>query len=378
MKMGRIADAVVVGGGIAGVSVACHLAKNGIGKIILLEKEPLLGMGSSAASAGIIYHHFSEPVNRQLSRASLQALLEFEDRFETDIDLRQSGCIQTAGTPEDLAVLEGMHRGLAELKVHSRMLAPTELTHLIPGLVSTDLLGALFTPGDGYFDPHGVIQGYAAAARRLGVDFVTNTPAIDLVVHSGKIEGVRTPAGLVSTRIVVDSAGPLAADVARMAAVRVPIVTVKRQIFISAPTAAVRNDAPFYFDRNPPFYFRPESGGLLMSIAEMDECGADNLVVDWRSAEILAERALNRLPALESTRIMRGWAGLRSMTPDRAAILGPAGEPEGFSFACGFSGHGVMHSPMTGKIVAALVTEPALKSCDGVDLVPLQFDRFLS
>jgi sarcosine oxidase subunit beta len=243
-------------------------------------------------------------------------------------------------------------------------------------LTADDLLGGIYTPADGYFDPHGVIQGYAAAARKLGAKLLTGSPATGLLVKSGKVEGVKTPTESIASRVVVDSAGPLAAQVARLAGVHIPIVTVKRQIFISAPTAVVPPNAPFYFDRTPPFYFRPESGGLLMSIAEMDGCTPENLKLDWASAEILARRAVSRLPALESLRLMRGWAGLRSMTPDRTAILGPAPEPNGFYFACGFSGHGVMHSPMTGRIVAGMVLDPSLRRCHEIDLTLLSLKRF--
>jgi sarcosine oxidase subunit beta len=371
-----LCDAVVVGGGIAGVSVAYHLAERGLKDVVLLEKEPLLGTGSSAASAGVIYHHFPEKVNQRLSRASMRALNEFETKFDAKIEFRRSGCVQTASTSEDLAMLRAMHDGALDLGVESHLLSPAQLAEIVPGLTTDDLQGAIYTPDDGYFDPHGVIQGYAAEARRLGVRFLTGTPAIGVIVRSGRIEGVKTPAERISTGVVVDSAGPLAAQVARMAGLPLPITTVKRQIFISAPTDIVRSDAPFYFDRTPPFYFRPESGGLLMSIAEMDQCSPRDLKLDWTSAGVLAQRATRRMPALESLRLMRGWAGLRSMTPDRAAILGPVPEPAGFHLAVGFSGHGVMHSPMTGSIVAAMILDPSITSFDDIDLAPLRFERF--
>jgi sarcosine oxidase subunit beta len=273
-------------------------------------------------------------------------------------------------------MLRAMHDGALELGVESHLLSPAQLAEIVPGLTTDDLQGAIYTPDDGYFDPHGVIQGYAAEARRLGVRLLTGTPAIGVIVRSGRIEGVKTPAERISTGVVVDSAGPLAAQVARMAGIHLPITTVKRQIFISAPTDIVRSDAPFYFDRTPPFYFRPESGGLLMSIAEMDECSPRDLKLDWTSAGVLAQRATRRMPALESLRLMRGWAGLRSMTPDRTAVLGPVPGVEGFFLAAGFSGHGVMHSPMTGKIVARLVLDQSLKHLEDIDLAALSCARF--
>jgi sarcosine oxidase subunit beta len=374
--LAMIADAVVIGGGIAGTSVLFHLVEKGL-KGVLLEKEPFLGSGSSAASAGMIHHQFLESVNRLLSKASLRILNEFESRFDARIDFRRNGYLQTAGTLEDFAELKEIHQALLALGVDAQMLAPAELADMFPGIVVDDLLGALLTPGDGHFDPHGVIQTYAAAARRLGARILTDTPATGIIIKSGKVEGVKTSTETLSTEIVVDAAGPFAARVANFAALHAPIVTVKRQIFVSAPTTVIPPTAPFYFDKTPPFYFRPESGGLLLSIAELDECSPAELKLDWKSAEVLSARAIHRMPALGSLQLVRGWAGLRSMTPDRTAILGPVPEPQGLYLAAGFSGHGVMHSPMTGRIVAGVILNPSLRQFENIDIRPLLFERFL-
>lgn len=372
------ADAVIIGGGIAGASIACHLAAGGLKDVALLEKEPLLGAGSSAASAGVIYHHLPEKVNLQLSQKSLRAVVEFEDKFGAKIDFHQNGCIQTASSFKELAELKRIHRELVQLDVRAQVLKPQELPEFFPGMAVDDLLGAIYTPDDGYFDPHGMLQAYAARARELGARILTGTPAIGVKIKGGKITGVKTPQGDIDTEIVVDAAGPAAAEVAGMAGVRgLPVVPYKRQIFITAPTDIISPDAPFYFDKKPPFYFRAESGGVLMSIADLEECSTRDLRLDWSSVDILAERAMRRLPKFDSVRIMRGWAGLRSMTPDNTAILGPVPEPDGFYCAVGFSGHGVMHAPMTGRIMASIIVDRNLERCEDIDLAPLKFERFL-
>jgi sarcosine oxidase subunit beta len=376
--MVRKADAVIIGGGIAGVSVAYHLASGGLRDVVLLEKELLLGTGSSSASAGIIYHHLPEKINLQLSQASMRAVLDFEHEFDARIDFRRSGCIQTAATREDLGMLEGIAQELGRMGVRARIVEPQELTDLIPGIVTGDLVGAIYTPDDGHFDPHGMIQGYAARARAMGAKMLMRTVAIGLNMHGNRITGVKTPHGDIDTGIVVNAAGSMAAEVARLAGLQeFPVVPFKRQIFISAPTDIISPDAPFYFDRSPPLYFRPESGGLLISIAEQRECPMRDVGVDWSSVEILAERATRRVPRLQSIRIVRGWAGLRNMTPDHTAILGPVPEPSGFYCAVGFSGHGVMHAPVTGRILASMIIDRNLDRYEHIDLAPLRFERFL-
>ena len=377
--MQQKADAVIIGGGIVGTSIACHLAGGGLKDLVLLEKEPLLGTGSSGASAGVIYHHLPEKVNLQLSRSSLQAVLDFEREFEATLEFRQSGCIQTAGSPEDLTVLEGIHEDLCRMGVESRLLPPEILTDFFPDIEVNDLLSAIYTPGDGYFDPHGMIQGYAARARRLGTRMLMHTPATGLKMSGDRIIGVETPQGTIETEIAVNAAGPAAAEIAGLAGIpNLPVVPFKRQIFFTGPTDLVPPGSPFYFDRTPPFYFRPESGALIMSIAEMEERRWRDTSLDWKSAPILAERASRRLPGLDTLQIVRGWAGLRSMTPDHTAILGPAPGVSGFYLAVGFSGHGVMHAPMTGKIIASMIVDRNFERYEDIDLAPLKPGRFLN
>jgi sarcosine oxidase subunit beta len=376
--MKQTADAVIIGGGIAGASIAFQLAAEGMKNVVLLEKELMLGTGSSAASAGIIYHHLPEKVNLQLSQKAMQIVLDFNDSFGAEIDFRRNGCIQTASTAEDMASLEGIHRELINLGVRSQLLTPGELTGIFPGIAVIDLMGAIYTPDDGYFDPHGMLQAYAGRAKKLGASILLQTPTVDLVVEAGRITGVRTTAGDISTEIVVNAAGPAAAKIARLAGLQdFPVTPFKRQIFVTTPTNIIAPDAPFYFDQTPPFYFRPETGSILMSIAELEESSGQESKLDWASAPILAERATRRYPIFESIEIMRGWAGLRSMTPDHTAILGPVADPKGFFCAVGFSGHGVMHAPMTGKILAEMIVNNKCDFFEDIDLAPLLYDRFL-
>jgi sarcosine oxidase subunit beta len=376
--MTQTADAVIIGGGITGASIAFHLAATGMKHVVLLEKELMLGMGSSAASAGVIYHHLPEKINLQLSQKAMRVVLEFRDTFGAEIDFCQNGCIQTAATPEDMAALEEIHRELVQMGVRSQLLPPEGLTDIFPGMAVDDLAGAIYTPDDGYFDPHGMLQTYAAKAKEMGAEILSQAPAVGLNIEAGRIAGVRTPQGDISTEVVVNAAGPAAAEVARFAGFQnFPVTPFKRQIFITAPTNIIAPDAPFYFDKTLPFYFRPESGGVLMSIAELAESSVREPKLDWQSAPILAERATHRYPLFESIEIMRGWAGLRSMTPDHTAILGLVPEPTGFFCAVGFSGHGVMHAPMTGKILAAMIINNECDTFEDIDLGPLRFDRFL-
>ena len=136
--MNKSADIVIIGGGITGASVAYHLAVAGVGNVVLLEKELMLGTGSSAASAGIIYHHLPEKINLQLSQKSMQSILGFEEEFGAPIDFRKNGCIQTASTSEDVEALEEIRRELDQMGVSAEMLSPGDLTEIFPGMFVAD------------------------------------------------------------------------------------------------------------------------------------------------------------------------------------------------------------------------------------------------
>ncbi|HSJ55560.1 MAG TPA: FAD-binding oxidoreductase, partial [Anaerolineae bacterium] len=209
-------------------------------------------------------------------------------------------------------------------------------------------------------DPHSIMMAYAAYARRRGVRFIEGVRATGLETSGGRVAGVRTTSGTIATRCVVNAAGFRAREVAAWAGLDLPIANRKRHIFCTGPVPAYARSIPFTYQMEPPWYMRREGPGLIvgMGAVESDE---EDPQVDWEFLDTVIEESLRRAPALEEAGVQSGWAGLRPVTPDDDPILGPAPHLAGFFNDCGWGGHGIMHAPGGGLLLAEWIVdgEPA-------------------
>jgi len=192
-------------------------------------------------------------------------------------------------------------------------------------------------------------------------------------VDKGKVTGVRTASGsCVGTPMVVNAAGPYAAQVAAWAGVDLPVKPVRRHCFTTEPLPMARENLPMIVDMASGVYMHRESGGMLLGYANPEEPEGFNLSVNWDLLERIVEPAMHRVPALEAAQISNGWAGLYETTPDHNSVLGPPQAVQGLMLANGFSGHGFMHAPAVGR----LITEWIVDGKPSLDLTPLRLERF--
>jgi sarcosine oxidase, subunit beta len=227
---------------------------------------------------------------------------------------------------------------------------------------------------DGIIDPHMVMQTYVQRARKLGVEICENVEATGIVldVARNRVVGVRTTEGLISTPVVVNAAGARAVQVASWVGVHLPITNYKRTVFITDRFDEIADDAPFVNDAAVEWYFRKEGKGILMGMGR-EESTTYEPQLEWEFLDAIIERALYRAPILANARVMRGWAGMRSLTPDDYPILGRAPSVDGFINACGWGGHGVMHAPIGGALIAELIADGKATT---LDLMPFRLERF--
>ena len=362
-----------------GTSVAYHLARRGVTDVVLLEREKMLGTGSTGRNAGGVRHQFSNEANIRLSIESIRLLERFADEVGHPIDFHQDGYLFLLSSP---AAVETFRRNVdlqRRLGVDVQWLDAAGARRLAPGLDAAGVMAATFCARDGIADPNGVTMGFAKAAQSAGVVIERDAEVTGIRASGGRVCAVETSRGTVETRTVVNAAGPWAGVIGRMVGadgVNVPVRPVRRHIFIAAmdggqPAATVPSSHIMVIDFETTFYFHREGGGVLFGMGDPSETSTFDTTVQWDFLPQVIDVAVKRLPALESASISHAWAGLYEMTPDGNPIIGPAGI-EGFYTVAGFSGHGFQHSPAAGRILADIVAghDPHF------DLSPFALDRF--
>ncbi len=367
--MKTTADVVIIGGGIQGTSVAYHLAKLGVCNVVLVEAD-LIGSGSSGRSAAMILLQMSREMTIRLSQESFKEYMSFEREFGADIGYKPIGYLNLATD----AVADELRRQVdlqRQMGVPVEVLTRDDIARLVPSVTVDDISFGSICRQDGVIDPHSVMQAYARHARRMGVEIAEKVEATGIVLDGARVAGVQTTAGFIAAPVVVNAAGARAAQVASWVGVRLPIRNFKRTIFITDRFDEVPEHSPFVMDLSVEWYFRKEGKGILMGMG-LEESTTFEPQVDWEYLDTMIQHALHRAPVLASARVMRGWAGLRPLTPDDYPILGPVAEVAGFVNACGWGGHGVMHAPIGGQLVAEWIA--AGKTT--LDLAPFLASRF--
>lgn len=368
------ADIVIIGGGCMGVSTAYYLTQRGAGKVVLLEREKFLGMGSTGRNAGGVRYQFSTEVNIRLSIFSLDVIAHFEELFGISACYRPIGYLFLLTSPQEVAIFKAnveLQRRVGVSWV--RYLEPSEIAQLVP-LVNLDgVLGATFCPRDGLADPNSVTQGFAKGARAHGAQIEMETTVTGIKTEHGRVAAVVTDRGEIATRTIVNCAGPWAARIGAMAGLDIPIVPLRRQFFTTDALPQIPRDHTFVIEFATSLYFHPEGAGLLIGMSNPDEKPGESCAIDEEFHCKTLERALYRLPLLENARVASQMAGLYEVTPDAHPILAQARALSGFYIAAGFSGHGFQHSPATGKVMSELILDGKATT---IDISMLDLERF--
>jgi len=375
--MKRTAEVVIVGGGCMGASVAYHLARLGVTDVVLVEREQMLGTGSTGRNAGGVRHQFSNDANIRLSLESIALLECFADEVGQPIDFHQDGYLFLLTRESSVATFRRNVALQRSLGVDVQWLDAGEAERLAPGLAADGVAGATFCARDGIADPNGVTMGFVKAAQAAGVEVARDTEVTGVRVERGRIAGVDTSRGTIETRSVVNAAGPYARQIGQMAGVDVPVEPYRRHIFIAAAPAGeaawrVPASRIMVIDFDTTFYFHREGAGLLFGMGDPDEKPTFDTTVQWDFLPQVIDVAVQRLPALADASISHAWAGLYEVTPDANPIIGPAPGVDGLFLINGFSGHGFQHSPAAGRILADVIAgrDPVF------DLMPFALQRF--
>jgi sarcosine oxidase subunit beta len=374
----RTADVVVIGGGIVGSSIAYHLVAGGCKNVLVIERETAQGKGSTGKSMGGVRAQFSTPVNIQMSLYSIPFYASFEERLGYPCDYRPQGYLFCATNEKQVAYLRANYDKQVAMGLKNvDLVSGAEIRGLFPQLRGDDIAGGSFCSTDGFVDPYSAMIGFMTWASERGATLWKNASVtgISRNIDDRSFE-VTTTRDTVSTRTVVNCAGPWAAPIARMVGIDLPVEPLRRMLVPTEPFDQFPHTAPMIVDMSNGFHFRPESRGFLLAWNDPEETPGYKTDFDPGFIEKILTRAADRVPVFENVAVnpQRAWAGLYEMTPDHHPILGESNEVPGYFFANGFSGHGVMHSPATGKILSDLILTG---KTDLIDASLLNFSRFV-
>ena len=364
------ADAVVVGGGVMGTSILYNLGAMGMTDTVLVEQDTL-GSGSTGRSQAILRMHYSNEVTTRLAWESLPIFRDFEEIVGGPSGYVRTGYLLIASA-EDREAMEQNVEVQKQAGVDVEVIAPEDAP---AGFRIHEDEACAYEPESGYADPYALTQGYAAASRRMGAQVRVQETVHGITVTGGKVTGVTTSQGEVSTPIAVVAAGPWSGPLLRRVGVDVPLETVRHQVVTlrrtdSQPDHAIVGDIPNSMSA------RPDIGRLtLVGVGEEEPVGPDELNhgVDAAMVAEVAARLTDRMPDMEDAVFRGGWSGLFTITPDWHPVMAAVPGIEGLYCAVGFSGHGFKLAPMVGVVMAELVTQGEATT---VDISMLDLGRF--
>lgn len=372
----RTAEVVIIGGGIVGSSIAYHLIAAGCKDVLVIERESAQGKGSTGKSMGGVRAQFSTPTSIQMSLYSIPFYASFEERLGHPSGYKPQGYLFCATNEKHLAYLRTNYEKQVALGLKDvRLIAAQEIRNTFPQLRSDDIVGGSFCSSDGFVDPYSAMIGFMTWAADHGAQLWKNSEVTAIGCDAHGISQVETSRGTVATRNVVNCAGAWSTAVAKMVGVDLPVEPLRRMLVPTEPFDRFPHSAPMIIDMSTGFHFRPEGLGFLMAWNDPRETPGYKMDFDPAFVEKILMHAADRVPVFENVAVnpKRAWAGLYEMTPDHHPILGPVPEVPGFFLANGFSGHGVMHAPATGKILSDLILNG---KTDLVDASSLALSRF--
>ena len=382
-------DVIIIGGGIIGSSVAWQLARRKK-KVLVIERKDVCS-GSAGATDGVVGYHTKKPgLQLDLAVQSIEMFRTLNRDLETNVEYGlEAGGMQPVEDKDQWDMLASMAAEQRKSGVDIRMITAEEACSIEPNL-NPDIYGALWSPTGGKVNPLAMTFGFARAAKRLGAVYLTETEVTHILTEGGRAVGVNTSAGEFRADCIVDAAGAWAGKVAALAGIDLPIRPRKGQLLITEPIGPFLR-ATVQCAMYNVIKFRPEtikdpavlklgsslsieqqeSGGLIIGgTREFADFEEENT---FEAVETMVKRAVRFFPALKDVSIIRCFSGFRPYTPDGLSMMGEVRTLPGFYMAAGHEGDGIALSPITGRLMAELITDGKTS----YDITPFSPNRFL-
>ncbi len=364
MNLPSHAQVVIIGGGIIGCSVAYHLCKLGLSDVVLLERKSLTS-GTTWHAAGLVGQLRATQNLTRLAQYTTTLLQELEAETGQATGFKQTGSLAVANNAERF---EELKRGASMAKcfgLEVEVITPREAADLWPLMNVSDLVGAVYLPGDGQTNPTDTTQAYAKGAKMRGAQIFENVKATGIHQKDGRVSGVATEHGDIQSEYVVNCAGMWARQIGRLAGVSIPLHAAEHFYVVTEPIAGLASGLPTLRDPGSATYFKEEVGCVLAGFFELqakpwgrggeaipEDFAFGTFGEDWDHLEGVFNKAMHRLPALETAGIKLFLNGPESFTPDDRYHLGEAPELKNFYVAAGFNSIGIQSSGGAGKVLA--------------------------
>ena len=382
-------NAIIIGAGVMGASIAFHLAERGLKPVILERKVP--ASGATGHSSGLVRMHYDLAAESELTFKSYEIYFnDWKNRVGGECGFQKTGFVQI-NTREEEAQLRGNVANQQRLGINTSVITAKEVKELFPDLVTDHFDYAAYEPDSGYADATLTTNSFIEAAKRLGATLIQNCEVTAIRTSrsphspfsrserdtvSGKVIGVSTNQGDFDAPIIVNAAGAWAKHVAGLADIQVPIETWTHDVaFLHRPPSL--GQIPAAIDLALECYFRPEGSALILA-AGVDESmrndppDEEDQTPTPTFVEKLIDVMVQRIPKIEQSGLHSIHVGRDGITPDQRAIYSDT-DLDGFYLACGLSGTGFKTSPAAGASLVELILDGAPKT---VDITPFRFSRF--
>jgi D-arginine dehydrogenase len=353
----------IVGGGFAGAATAWALGELGAGAGVIIEQETSCGTHASGRNAAIARLFESDAVIGSLVRRSVARIRGF--RTADGPLVGSTGGVTLAG-PQSADGFAAEHALLKGFGHDVQLLSPREARQRFPFLETAEFGVALWCGDDGVVDIHALLGLYLSHARKSGFTVLTSCRADGLLIESGRVAGVRTTKGIIRADSVIDAGGPWAGRVLAP----LPLRPLQRHLFVSGPSDRIPASAPVVWNEDAGLYFRPDSGGILLSPCDETPADPGTPAVDPAATDLLAEKVARFTPGLADLPIRRSWACLRTFAPDRRPLIGADPRLPGLFHVSALGGIGMQCSAAIGELAAALLLERSVDWIDAAVLAP--------
>ncbi len=363
--MANTADAIIIGAGVHGASLAFHLAERGV-EAVVLEKN-IIGAGATGRSSGLVRMHYDVRQDSELAWVSFGYFRNWAERVGGDSGFTRTGFIQIVARENEGALRRNtaMHQ---EVGIASFLISAEDVKRLAPSFMTDDFDLAAYEPESGYADPSATTASLINAAKEKRARIVQDCTVTGLIIEGGKVKGVNTSQGDFFAPVVVNAAGAWADKLNALASLDMPYTTWRHDTMFVGRPKEMGPSHPMVIDFPNELYFRPETGGLTLvgledgnPLGESPEGDTDHAQKGF--VERAIERICLRVPVMEKGYLHTAHGGYDGLTPDQHPLIGQAG-PDGFYLQCGMSGTGFKIAPAVGLCMSELILDGEAKTVD--------------